>query len=283
MSDPWMYLNGAFVTRRDARIPIEERGYLFGEGVYEVTRYYNGRPLAMDAHMQRLQRSMQAIGITPNAHVHALPWISDELLTRNDLRDALVYWQVTRGAMPRVFTYDPDLPPTVLAVTYPAEPGRSEPGRLRAILTEDRRWRDVWIKTTMLLPNIMAYNAAKQAGCDAAIMHRAGRITEATSANLFCVHDGRITTPADDGAILRGITRQVVLQLIAEHHLPVAEAAVDTSQLLAADEVFLTGTTTEIAAVVAIDGQTIGKGEPGPVTRQLVAAFALRAAAGEAG
>lgn len=267
-----VYLNGQYLPKREAALSVEDRGTLFGDGVYEVTRYYGGRPLAMAAHLARLRRSMEAIEIDEPDDVPALPEISDALVQRNDLEDAKVYWQVTRGpASPRNHAIPERANPSVLVMTYPApavDPHAACPA-WTAILAEDRRWGDCWIKSTMLLPNTLARSAANRAGCDEAILQCDGRVTEGTSTNVLVVKDGVIRTHPANRRILGGITRAIVLELARGQGRTVREEAVTVEELIGADEVMLTGTTTHIAAVTHVDARAIGDGRPGPVTEAL--------------
>lgn len=271
-----IYLNGEYLPKAQAALSIEDRGVLFGDGVYEVLRFYHGRPLRMEAHLERLRRSMKGIRLDEPEQVAHLPRISMELVQRNNLPDAKVYWQVTRGAAPRDHLF-PAAPvqPTVLAIAYPAsplEPAGQVPA-WRAILVEDLRWSCCWIKSLMLMPNVLARNQAHQANCQEAILHRQGRVTEGSSSNAFIVRDGTLWTHPADQWILDGVTRRLVLELAHQQGLPVREEAFTVDQLLAADEVLLTGTTTHVAAVTHVDGRTIGSGKIGPVAQQLHRAF----------
>lgn len=270
-----VYLNGSFVAKAQAALPVEDRGTLFGDGVYEVIRYYGGRPLGMAQHLARLRRSLGGIRLAEPADVSDLPALTEQVIERNGLRDAKVYWQITRGAGPRDYPIPRDAAPSVLILAYPLAPldRQAAPSPLRAILTHDLRWSCCYVKALMLLPNMLAHNQALDAGADAAILHRAGRVTEATSANLFAVVDGVLRTHRADQWILGGVTRGITLDLARRLGLAVCEEAVSTDELLAADEVMLTGTTSHVAPVAAIDGRPIGAGEIGPVTRRLHEAF----------
>ncbi|MCG8510130.1 MAG: aminotransferase class IV [Rhodospirillales bacterium] len=265
-----IYINGQFVERDAAYIPVEERGFMFGEGVYEVTFYHAGRAFRMAEHVQRLERSLGAIGLPVTDTVRCLPQVSDELVAKQSLEHATVYWQVTRGSMPRVFEYDAAVDPNVIAIAYPAPPpAHDTPPAARAILTEDRRWRDCWIKTTMLLPNIMAYNEAKARGCDAAILVRDSIVTEATSANAFIARDGKLFTHPADRGILRGITRQAIFELAPQAGIDIIESTFSVDELFTANEVFICGTTTHVTAITQIDGQSIAGGQSGPLTQRM--------------
>lgn len=274
-AEPFVYLNGRVLPKSEACLSVEERGVFFADGVYEVTRYYAGRPFELDRHLARLDRSLQAIRLPPPPELPQLPRITDDLLDRNGTPDAKVYWQITRGPAPRDYALPRAARPTVLVIAYalgPIDLGEPCP-TLRAATAPDERWSNCWIKSLMLLANMLAANAALDAGADVAILHRDGRVTEGAAANVFVVRDGVLWTHPADRWILPGVTRAVVLDLARELGLPVREEAVAVDELRAADEVFLTGTTTQVAAVTSVDGQTIGGGVPGPITRRLHAAF----------
>lgn len=277
--DPIVFLNGQYLPRSQATLSIEDRGTLFGDGVYEVLRYYAGRPFEMDAHMARLRRSLGGMQLAEPALAATLPQISDELVRRNRLPDAKLYWQITRGPAPRDHAFPAEVHPTVLAIAYPARPMSDEVMRWRATLAEDVRWSCCWIKSLMLLPNVMAKSAARAAGCDEAILHREGVVTEGSSSNVFMVRGGEVWTHPADRWILGGVTRQVVIDVARAEGVAVHEACFTTDDLLGADEAFFSGTTTHVAAATHVEGQAIGDGEPGPVTRRLARAFARRVAA----
>jgi len=269
--DPVIYFNGGFVPKTQAVMSVDDRGTLFGDGVYEVLRCYAGRPLAMQEHLGRLRESLEKISLPVPDEFGGLPGIVDQLLQRNSLSDAKVYFQVTRGAAPRNQAFPTGITPTVLAVASPAEPlvlGGPVP-TLTAGLAEDERWSHCWIKSLMLLPNVLASNAAIQAGYDAAILHRSETVTEATNANVMAVRAGELWTHPADRWILNGVTRRLVLDLAKSLGLTVHEATFTTSQLLSAQEVLMTGTTLHVTSVTHIEGRLIADGEPGPVTRQL--------------
>ncbi len=276
-----VYLNGTYLPKPQAALPIEDRGTLFGDGVYEVTRYVNGRAFELRRHADRLRRSLDGIGIA-GVDVNAIVEASDEVVKRNGRSSAAVYWQVTRGAGPRSHVIAPDLEPSVLVMAYAYKPfdAQAPLPQLKVRTTEDNRWGDCWIKTTMLLPNSRAKSLALRDGFDDAVFVRDGVVTEATSSNLFLVRDGELWTHPATRRVLGGITRAVVLELAAEAGVGVREEAFDVAVLAAADEVFLTGTTTDVSAVVAVDGKPIAGGEPGPITRRLRGALLGRMAGG---
>jgi len=269
--EPQVYLNGEFILRSAAKLDIEDRGTMFADGVYEVIRYYAGRPFAINQHQARLHESLVAIGLTPPAMIDRLDAISDELIQRNGLTDAKLYWQVTRGGAPRDLAFPADPSPTVLGIAYPEPPldRSAQLATARAMLTDDLRWHRCSIKSLMLLPNVLAKNAAIQAGMDEAILHRDGTVTEGTATSVFIVNHSQVQTHPANQWVLDGITRRAVLDLSRKAGLSTIERVFNTQELLGADEVFLCGTTTHIAAVVAVDAKTIGAGQVGPVTAQL--------------
>ena len=274
-NSPLVYLNGQYLPRQEARLDIEDRGTMFGDGVYEVVRYYNGRGLDVMPHLDRLRRSMRGIALDAPDDIADLPGISHTLIQRNDLQHAKVYWQVTRGPAPRDHAFPGTPTPTVLAIAYPApahDPDATCPS-CTALLHEDRRWGDCWIKSLMLLPNVLAREAARRAGCDEAILHRDRHVTEGASTNVFIVNNGELRTHPADAHILGGITRDTTLKLAKQAGITVHERAGTTDELRAADEVILTGTSLPVSAVTTIDGARIGDGRPGPVARRLHAAF----------
>ena len=266
------YLDGRYLPRAEARISVEDRGFLFGDGVYEVVRYYRGRPFSMQAHVERMKKSLAAVRIELDWKQHDLARVSDELLQRNGLADAQVYWQVTRGVAPRKHLFpDPPVPPTVLAMAYP-EPPLDIAGRvrsMRAVTRPDIRWKRCSIKSINLLPNLLDSQAAHEAGADAAILLRNGVVTECPSRSLFLVERGALVTHPLDGSILDSITRKVVIEIAQADRIAVREERAATKRLFAAQEVLVVGTTTEIAAVTEVDGKRIGLGQPGEIARKL--------------
>jgi D-alanine transaminase len=273
------YLNGTYLPRSKARVSVEDRGFMLADGVYEVVRYYRGRPFALQAHVERMQKSLEAVRIRLDWGAHDLARISDELVQRNELPDAQVYWQVTRGVAPRKHLFpDPPVAPTVLALAYP-EPPLDIAGRvraMRAITRPDQRWKRCSIKSINLLPNLLDSQAAHEAGADTAILLRNGVATECPSRSLFLVERGVLVTHPLDGSILDSITRGVLIQIAHSDRIVVREERPSAKRLFAAQEVLLVGTTTEIAAVTEIDGRRIGLGEPGEVARKLQRGYVAR-------
>ena len=268
---PWIYLNGQYVPRNEGSLDVEDRGVLFADGVYEVVRFFGGKPLAMQAHVQRMVQSLEAIQISAPPDVSRLDEISRELVRRNNLANATAYWQVTRGASPRNALFPSDVRPTVLVITHPAPPleTASDPPTATAILADDLRWHRCDIKSLMLLPNVLAKNHAAQAGADEAILHRSGTVTEGTATSVAIVRDGHLWTHPTDHWILDGITRRIVFDLAIRSGSNVVMREFHVDDLLTADEVILCGTTKLVTAVLRVEDRLIGTGQIGPVARRL--------------
>lgn len=271
MADPLVYLNGTFVPYDDAKIPVEDRSIQFADGVYEVVRYYNGRPFRMEQHLERMVRSAAGIEL-PLPPVQDLRRAMNELVEKQGLSEATVYLQVTRGSAPRKHGLIQGLQPTVIAIARPAQSIRPRVP-LKAVTTSDDRWARCYLKTTMLLPNALARERAQRLGADDAIFVRDGFIMEATASNVFVVKDGRLLTPPLTNYILAGITRGAILDLAREVGIPASEEPVSAHTIYDADEVFITGTNSELSPLVEIDGRKIGTGAAGPVFARILAAF----------
>ncbi len=275
-----LYHRGEYLSHREASLDVQDRGVLFADGVYEVVRYDRGRAYAMQAHLDRLRRSLEGIEL-PGVEVEAFAERSDQLMRRNELTDAKVYWQVTRGPAPRDFVV-PDSPrptETVIAFSLPPLDGDRPLDAGSAIVVEDCRWTRCWIKSLMLLPASLAKSRAHRDGAAEAIFerHKPGHadrhITEGGSTNVFIVKNGRLLTHPEDGWILGGITRQTLIRLAATLGMECDDRQpFDRTQLLAADEV-LVCSTTQFTAITAVDGQPIADGQPGPITRRLHEAY----------
>lgn len=284
MSD-LVYLGGTIVPRRSAAVSIDDRGFLFGDAVYEVLRVVRGRFIEAERHLRRLARSLHEVSI-PDPGLDLLA-VSADLLRRNGLgnAEATVYAQVSRGAAMRQHAFPPPgTAPTVL-VTVSAFSPRSEllANGATAITLPDLRWSRCDIKSVNLLPNVLAAQRAAEAGAFEAILLRDGVVTEATRSNVLVVAGGVVRTHPTGPFILPGVTREVVLELAGEAGVAVREGAVGSDDLYAADEVFLTGTTADVMPVVTIDGRPVGAGRPGPMARRLGAMLAERIGVGAPG
>lgn len=274
-----VYLNGAFVDRADAKVSVDDRGFVFGDGVYEVTRSRDGVLLEVDRHVRRLERSLAGLDLLYSPA--GLTDISLRLLRDNGLArgEATVYWQITRGAAsPRTHQFPPaDTPVTVFASASPftALHDKRATG-VGTILLADQRWARCDLKTVNLLPNVIAKQKATAAGMHEAILQRDGVIMEGAATNVFGVIDGVIRTHPRTNYILPGITREVVLELASELGLAVNEQPMLVDDIARMSECFLTGTTNDVMPVVSMDGRAIGDAKPGPIAGRLYSALIAR-------
>jgi len=275
-----VYLNGEYVPADQATISPFDRGFIFADGVYDVVRYYGGQPFTMPEHLSRLADSMTQVRLAMPADQPGFDEISEQLVGRNGAADCYVYWQVTRGAAPRDHRFPAaELPVTTFAFVKPMPPlvRQGPPASMKVITHPETRWARCSIKSIALLPNVLARQAAEDAGCDEAIFVRDdGTVTEGTARSIFAVIDGHLRTHPLDGSILPSITRRVVIDLAGELDLSVDESAFDRDEMMRAEELFLVGTTTEVRPVVAVDGRSIGDGKVGPRTVQLTEAMRRR-------
>ncbi len=271
-----VYLNGEFIPAEQAVVPVNDRGFLFADGVYEVARIYDGRIFKMPEHLRRLADGLAAIRIEL-PEIAELTGIAEHLLDANDLRagGSTVYIQVTRGVAPRKHAFPQGVKPTVfVAVNAYAEPPLEYwTDGVAAIRYPDIRWARCDIKSISLLPNVLANNAAHEAGGFEALFVRDGVVIEGSHSNLAAVYDGTVVTFPLSNYILPGITRACVVGLCRDLAVPVREGPIYDDRLFDAQELFLLGTTTEVMPVVRVDGRAIGAGRPGPVTRRLIEAY----------
>ncbi|MBS0159279.1 MAG: D-amino-acid transaminase [Nitrospira sp.] len=264
-------VNGRFGPLAEAVVSVEDRGFQFGDGVYEVIRTYRGRPFAIDEHLSRLERSAQALQLSLG--YTKARWIAliEEGLRRSSLPETKIYLQITRGQAPRDHPFPAELSPTTVLTfreLHPLDRSVRQAG-VQAILLEDIRWGRCDIKSVNLLANVLARQRAKEAGVFEAILLRDGAVTEGSVSNVMVVQNGTILTAPEGPRILSGVTRAKVLELAKKEGIPVAETVVRREDLLGASEVFLTGTTVEVLPVVRVDGQAIGPAVPGPMTQLL--------------
>lgn len=267
-----VYLNGQFVPADQACVPITDRGFQFGDSVYEVMPAYGGAPLRLTQHLDRLDKSLAAIHMTNPLSHDEWAKVLTELTAQLPGRDQQVYIQITRGApAERDQTIPNDLKPTVVATTRALpdrDLGKAMKG-ISAITLEDIRWKRCDIKTTALLGNVLAYHQANSEGADDAILVRDGQALEGSASNLFIVTHGLLITPPTGDCILPGITRDLVLELAADEGIPYAEAAVSVADLENADEIWLTSSTREIRAVTKLNGKPVGGSEPGALWHRM--------------
>src|SRR5579875_551458 len=268
-------VNGNFVDRSEAKVDIEDRGYQFGDGVYEVIRVYNGKMFTLAEHLQRFAKSLDSIGISHAYTEQRLTMMLQELIERNSLKTGIIYMQMTRGVAPRNHAYPAgDVQPTFVAYTKEMErPVENLKSGVKAILTEDIRWLRCDIKSLSLLGNIIAKQKAVLSGCYEAIQYRGQAVTEGSSSNILIVNKHVVITHPSDQRILKGITKEVILQLCRTNQITVEERVFTLDELADADEVFLTSTTGEVMPIIEIDGRKVKDGVPGSVTRKLQELF----------
>lgn len=276
-----VYLNGDFVPKAEARLPVDDRGFLFGDGIYEVTRAVDGRLFEAERHLARLRAGAAALALPlTDALAAELPAVWARLLAANGLTggEATVYLQVTRGAAPRTHQFPPaGTPPTIFASASPLLPPDAVRARGAAIVTQpDIRWARCDIKSVNLLPNVLAKQAATEAGAFEAVFVRDGIVTEGAQTTAFAVIDGVLRTHPLSNRILPSVTRAVVLELARAQGIAVREEAFDEAAMHAAAEVFVASTTADVMPVTRIDGQLVAGGAPGPVSRALSEALAAR-------
>jgi len=266
------YVNGDFVPEDEAKISIFDRGFLFADGVYEVTAVINGKLVDYAMHMERLKRSLGEMEMTSPLDDEALLAMHRELITRNNLDEGGIYMQITRGAADRDFVRPENVTPSLVAFTQTGNllnsPG-AETGE-RAIIVPDIRWARRDIKTIALLPQTMAKQAAKDAGVPKAWMvGEDGYITEEASSSTYIVKDNVLITRPLSNAILAGITRKAVFALLQQTDITLDERMFTPDEAYAADEAIVTSASSFVKPIVEIDGKTIGTGKPGPVAKKL--------------
>ena len=275
-----VYINGLFVDEAEARISIFDRGLLFADAVYEGLGVLDGRIIDFPAHMARLRRSLGELAIAEPMGQDDVFAVLMSLVERNHVREGFLYLQVTRGTADRDYLYTPDMTATVLAFTQAkAHLSADQPPRLmRLQSTPDLRWARRDIKTTNLLGQVLAKQAAQQAGADEALLVDGdGFITEGGATSFFFVEDGTIVARPVSNDILHGITRQAMLKVAADEGLRIEARKFTLEEACAADEAFITGSSIYVVPVGIIDGRMIGNGEPGPVTLKLRAEYLRQA------
>lgn len=276
-----VYLNGAFLPIDQACVSVMDRGFLFGDGVYEVIPAYGGRLFRLRHHLKRLQNSLDGIRLASPRSNDEWKSILSELVARNcasagSHNDQSVYLQVTRGIAPtRDHSFPERVIPTVFAMSSPiAEPDPVvETQGVAAVTLDDIRWQMCNIKAITLLPNVLLRQQASEKSSAEAILIRDGLVIEGSASNVFVIKDGLIQTPPHGPLMLPGITRDLVLELAARHRLPWQETDLPESALRTADEIWITSSTREIVPVTRLDGHAVGDGGPGPLWQTLIAHY----------
>ncbi len=269
------YLNGHFLPLEEAKISIEDRGFQFGDGVYEVIRVYCGVPFRLHDHFLRFERNAQAISLPCPLSNTEWETLIREGIGKNHCGEGKVYIQMTRGVAPREHGFPGSVCPTLM-ITFQDMNGIDASLQwhgVRAITLPDLRWARCSVKSLNLLPNILAKQTANEAGAFEAILVKDGLVTEGTTSNVCLVKQGGIVTPSLGDQLLSGVTRAVVLELARKHGIAVEERAVREEELSQADELFLTGTTIEVLPVAQLNGVPVGVQTPGAVVQAIGKAF----------
>ncbi|HYD81155.1 MAG TPA: D-amino acid aminotransferase [Paucimonas sp.] len=286
MNDPLVYLNGALAPLSEAKISVLDRGFIFGDGVYEVVPIYDRKLFRFEQHMARLFRSLKAIGI-PNPHDKE-EWrtLIDQVVAEHPADDQMAYLQVTRGVAKRGHSFPKDVKPTVFIMTNPLVPPSTEARRdgVPCVTMEDQRWLHCDIKSVSLLGNVLAAQYATERDAIETIQFRDGFLTEGSSSNVWIAKNGKLMAPPKDNLILEGIRYGLIEELCtagqgAAGAIPFEARRIERAEVLAADEVILSSATKEVLAVSSIDGRPVGDGRPGPVYHKLYAAYQAAKAA----
>jgi D-alanine transaminase len=274
-----IYLNGEFMPLEQAKIPVLDRGFIFGDGVYEVIPVYSRRPFRLPEHLARLQASLDAIRIENPCADDEWRRLIERIVAENPWQDQGVYLQITRGVAKRDHTFVRGVQPTVFIMSNPLVTPSAEVVKNggAAIVLPDFRWLRCDIKSIALLGNCMLRTEAADAGCTEAILVRDGFLTEASASNVFVVGDGTVLAPPKSNLMLPGITYDVVLELLAANGVAHAVRPVSEAELRGADEIWVTSSSREVMAITTLDGKPVGHGEhagrPGPVFAKVHALY----------
>ncbi|MFJ7567328.1 D-amino acid aminotransferase [Herminiimonas sp. NPDC097707] len=282
MDDPFVYLNGTMTPLSEAKIPVLDRGFIFGDGIYEVIPVYQRKLFRSAQHLQRLFRSLAAVSIANPHDVQSWLALIEEVVRRHPAEDQLVYMQVTRGVAQRMHAFPPNEPtPTVFIMSNSLLPLSNEAREngVACISMEDQRWLHCEIKSISLLGNVLAAQNAAVHEASESIQFRDGFLTEGSASNVWVVKNGRLIGPPRDNLILEGIRYGLMEELCTADRIPFETRRITRTEVFAADEVLLSSASKEVLAVVTIDGQPIANGKPGPIYRKLYAAYQAAKAA----
>lgn len=267
-----VYLNGEYLPLENARVSVLDRGFTFGDGVYEVFLVYRRKIFRFDEHLRRLNASLAAIYMDNPLGRDTWHEILYNLVAANPAEHQSLYLQVTRGVSERDHDIELAEVPTVFAMSK-ALPERNLGAGIKAITCEDIRWKLCHIKAITLLPSVLLRHEAKLAGAREAILIRDGQVTEGAASNVFIVRDGRVRTPVKDGSLLPGITRDLVVELLNDNGIECLEADLPAAELQQAEEIWITSSTWEIVPVVMLDDRPVGDGRPGPLWEKAMAIY----------
>ncbi len=265
------YVNGSYLPEAEAKISVFDRGFLFADGVYEVTPIVNGRLVDYDAHIERLDRSLGELRMAWPCSKQELRAMHEELVKRNALKEGIIYMQVTRGVADRQFNFPKEAKSSLVAfpqVMVLVDNPNARTG-VKVVTTPDIRWLRRDIKSVMLLAPVLGKQEAYEKGANEGWMVEDGFVTEGTSSNAYIVKDNTVITRPLSNRILAGCTRRALFRLAREHDVKIEERAFTPDEAYAADEAFLTSASQFVMPIVEIDGKRVGGGQPGPVTRKL--------------
>lgn len=270
-----VYLNGHFMPLADAKVSVLDRGFVFGDGVYELIPVYSRKPFRLEAHLRRLQGSLDGIRLANPHGVATWRELIEQLIALQDFDDQSVYLQITRGVAPRDHAFPAGVAPTVFMFAQPlvSATDAQKAAGVCAITAPDIRWGRCDIKAISLLANVLARQQAVEAGCAETVMLRDGFLSEGAASNIFAVKNGVLLAPPPSHLILTGITYDVVLELAAAHGIPTELRAISEAELRGVDELWMTSSTKEIMPIVTLDGAPVGSGKAGPLARQMDALY----------
>jgi len=275
MATDIVHLNGEFMPLAEARVPVLDRGFIFGDGVYEVIPVYSRHAFRLVEHLHRLQKSLDSIRLA-NPHSDA-EWsqLVQEMIERNDGDDQSIYFQITRGVAKRAHEFPAQVKPTVFMMSTPlvTPPQEQIDHGIACITGTDFRWLKCDVKSVALLGNCLLKQTAVDAGAAEIVLFRDGHLTEAAACNVLVVQDGVLLAPPKDNLILPGITYNVVLELAAANQIPLEMRAASEQEVRAAQEIWITSSTKEVLAVTCLDGAAVGDGKPGPLFRRMHALY----------
>ena len=266
-----VHLNGRFMPLEEATVPVLDRGFIFGDGVYEVIPVYSRRPFRLAEHLRRLQHSLDGIGLQ-NPHADA-EWgaLLQQLIDQNEGEDQYLYLHITRGVAKRDHAFPKGVAPTVFMMSSLLVPPAAElkASGVTAITAQDNRWLRCDIKAISLLPNVLLRQQAVAAGTMEAVLVREGFMTEGSASNIFVVQNGVILAPPKNNLMLPGITYDLILELAAAEQMPFKVGPVPEAALRSADEIWLTSSTREVLPITVLDGKPVGRGQPGPLFQRM--------------
>lgn len=266
-----VYLNGEFLPLEEAKIPVLDRGFIFGDGIYELVPCYGGKPLRLAEHLARLKRSLAAVGLTNPFSDGEWGALVEQIVQRNGRGNLSVYFQVTRGVAKRDHSFPQGVTPTVFIMANPlATPSVAQvESGVACITLPDNRWLRCDIKSISLISNVLLRQAATEAGGAEVLLFRDGFLTEGSASNILVVREGKLLAPPKDNLILPGITYDLVMELDAKYGVPFEVREISEAEVRSADELMLTSSIREVLAITTLDGEPVGNGHPGPIFRML--------------